>query len=108
MRGRLFTMLVVLVHVHVKADRVEAFEAASVDNARHSLQEPGIVRFDVLKQQDEPTRFTLVEIYRTPEAPAAHKGTDHYKRWAEVVADMMAEPRYSVKYENLFPEDESL
>lgn len=101
-------MLVVLVHIHVKADQVDAFQAACVENARNSLQEPGVVRFDVLRQQDDPTNFTLVEIYRTPEAPAAHKHTDHYKKWAHTVADMMAAPRYSVKYENIFPEDESL
>jgi quinol monooxygenase YgiN len=101
-------MLVVLVHIRVKADRVEAFEAACVENARNSLQEPGVARFDVLRQQDDPTNFTLVEIYRTPDAPAAHKQTDHYKEWAETVADMMAAPRYSVKYANVFPEDESL
>ena len=101
-------MLVVLVHVRVKADQVDAFQAACVENARNSLLEPGIARFDVLRQQDDPTNFTLVEIYRTPEAPAAHKQTDHYKRWAQTVADMMAAPRYSVKYENAFPEDESL
>jgi len=101
-------MLVVLVHIHVKVDQVDAFQAACVENARNSLLEPGVVRFDVLRQQDDPTNFTLVEIYRTPEAPAAHKHTDHYKKWAGTVADMMAAPRYSVKYENVFPEDESL
>jgi quinol monooxygenase YgiN len=99
-------MLVVLVHVHVKADRVDAFQAACVENARNSLEEPGVARFDVLRQQDDPTNFTLVEVYRTPEAPSAHKHTDHYKKWAETVADMLAAPRYSVRYENVFPEDE--
>lgn len=101
-------MLVVLVHIHVKADRVDAFQAACVENARNSLQEPGVARFDVMRQQDDPTNFTLVEIYRSPEAPAAHKQTAHYKKWAETVADMMAAPRYSVKYANVFPEDGSL
>ncbi|MDR3618645.1 MAG: antibiotic biosynthesis monooxygenase [Paludisphaera borealis] len=101
-------MLVVLVHIHVKTDLVDAFQAACVENARNSLLEPGVARFDVLQQQDDPTNFTLVEIYRSPEAPAAHKQTAHYKKWAETVADMMAAPRYSVKYANVFPEDESL
>jgi len=101
-------MLVVLVHIHVKAERVDAFQAACVENARNSLLEPGVARFDVLQQQDDPTNFTLVEIYRTLEAPAAHKHTAHYKKWAETVADMMAAPRYSVKYANVFPEDEAL
>ena len=97
-------MLIVHVHIQVKPDLVEAFQAACIENARNSLQEPGIARFDVLQQQDEPTRFLLVEIYRTAEAPASHKQTAHYKRWAEAVADMMAVPRFSVKFDQVYPE----
>ncbi|MEW4570142.1 putative quinol monooxygenase [Tautonia sp. JC769] len=92
-------MLTVHVHVQVKPDRVEAFKAASVANARASRDEPGVARFDVFQQQDDPTRFLLVEIYRTAEAPAAHKQTAHYQAWAEAVADMMAAPRFSVKFD---------
>lgn len=99
-------MLVVHVHVHVHEGSVEAFKAATVANARASVQEPGIARFDVIQQQDDPTRFVLVEVYRTPEAPAAHKETQHYARWRDTVADMMATPRTSVKYDNVFPDDE--
>ena len=98
-------MLVVHVHVHVKPECVEAFRAATVENARNSVREPGIARFDVVQQADDPTRFTLVEAYRTPEAPAAHKATAHYAAWRDAVADMMAEPRAAVKYANVFPED---
>lgn len=99
-------MLVVHVHVHVHEGSVEAFKAATVANARASVQEPGIARFDVIQQQDDPTRFVLVEVYRTPDAPAAHKETQHYARWRDTVADMMATPRTSVKYDNVFPDDE--
>jgi len=98
-------MLVVHVHVHVKAEAVEAFRAASIENARQSLQEAGIARFDVVQQSDDATRFVLVEVYRNADAPARHKETPHYARWRDAVADMMAEPRRSVKYSNLFPED---
>lgn len=98
-------MLVVLVHVRVKPEAVEAFKTATLENARHSLQEPGIARFDVLQQSDDPTRFVLLEAYRTPDAPAAHKATAHYARWRGTVAPLMAESRTSVKYENVFPED---
>ena len=98
-------MLVVLVHVHVKPECIEAFLQASTANARNSIREPGIARFDVIQQADDPTRFVLVEAYRTPEATALHKETAHYKTWRDTVADMMAEPRTSVKYANLFPED---
>lgn len=98
-------MLVVHVFVHVKHDCVEAFQAASLDNARHSIQEPGIARFDVIQQADDPTRFVLVEVYRDAEAPARHKETAHYANWRDAVADMMAEPRSSVKYVNRFPTD---
>lgn len=99
-------MLIVHVHVHVKPDVVEAFREASIENARNSVLEPGIARFDVIQQADDPTRFILVEVYRTPEAPAQHKETAHYAVWRDTVADMMAEPRTSVKFQNCFPVDE--
>lgn len=99
-------MLIVMVHVHVKPGSVEAFKAASVANARNSLQEPGIARFDVIQQQDDPTHFILVEVYRTADDPAKHKETAHYQTWRDTVADMMAEPRSSVKYTNIFPDVE--
>ncbi len=96
-------MLVVHVFVHVKADCVEAFKAASIENATNSVQEAGIARFDVVQQGDDPTRFVLVEIYRTGDDPGRHKETAHYARWRDTVADMMAEPRSAVKYENVWP-----
>ncbi len=98
-------MFIVHVFVHVKPECVEAFKAASLENAQNSVQEPGIARFDVLQQQDDPTRFVLVEVYRTPDDPARHKETAHYQKWRDTVADMMAEPRSSIKYTNLFPDD---
>jgi quinol monooxygenase YgiN len=100
-------MLIVHVHVQVKPEYVDAFKAATVENARHSVQEPGVVRFDVCQQADEPTRFVLVEIYRDEQAPAAHKDTLHYQTWRDAVAVMMAEPRTSVKYSNVFPDDQN-
>jgi quinol monooxygenase YgiN len=98
-------MLVVLVHVHVKAEHLEAFKKASLANAQESLKEPGVARFDVLQQQDNPARFVLVEAYRTSEAPAAHKETKHYQIWRDLVAPMMVEPRSSVKFTNAYPDD---
>ena len=98
-------MLVVHVHVHVKPESVDAFKAATVENASNSLREPGIARFDIIQQADDPTRFVLVEVYRTPDDPARHKETTHYAKWRDAVAPMMAEPRSSVKYANVFPED---
>ena len=98
-------MLVVHVHIHAKPEHVEAFKQATIANARESIKEPGIARFDFVQQQDDPTRFVLVEAYRTREAPAAHKETKHYQTWRDAVAPMMAEPRTSVKFENLFPDD---
>ena len=96
-------MLIVHVFVHVIPERVDAFVAASLENARHSVQEPGVVRFDLMQQDDDPTRFVLVEIYRTPDDPAKHKGTAHYAAWRDVVEPMMAEPRRSAKYRALAP-----
>lgn len=101
-------MLVVHVHVRVNPESIEAFQAATLENARASVREPGVARFDVMQQSDDPTRFVLVEAYRTPEAPAAHKETAHYLKWRDAVAPMMAEPRRSVKFSNLFPADTDL
>ena len=98
-------MVVVHVQVRVKPECLEAFRAATVENARASRREPGIARFDVVRQADDPARFVLVEGYRTPEAPAAHKQTAHYQKWRDTVAEMMAEPRSSVTYENIDPPD---
>jgi (4S)-4-hydroxy-5-phosphonooxypentane-2,3-dione isomerase len=99
-------MHIVHVHVHVKPEFVEAFKQATRENASNSIQEPGIARFDVLQQSDDPTRFVLVEVYKTPQATAAHKDTPHYKRWANTVMRMMEEPRQGVRYSNVFPEDD--
>ena len=101
-------MLIVHVHIHLKPEYIDSFKQASLANAHASVQEAGIARFDVLQQQDDPTRFVLVEAYRTPEAPAAHKETKHYQTWRDAVAPMMAEPRTSVKFGNLFPPDEDI
>lgn len=98
-------MLIVHVFVHVKPEFVEAFRLATSENARNSVLEPGIARFDVLQQADEPTRFVLVEVYRSVEATVQHKQTSHYAAWRDAVAEMMAEPRSSVKYGNVFPDD---
>src|SRR5512136_1854084 len=91
--------------VHVNADSVEAFKKVTIENARHSRKEPGIARFDVVQQLDDPTRFVLVEAYRTENAPAQHKETSHYQKWRDTVAPMMAEPRTSTKFTNVFPSD---
>lgn len=98
-------MHIVHVHVHVKPESVEAFKQATLDNARRSVQEPGIARFDVIQSADDPTRFVLVEVYRTAADPARHKETAHYAAWRDAVADMMAEPRTSVKFTNVCPDD---
>jgi quinol monooxygenase YgiN len=99
-------MLVVHIQVRVKPESVEAFKAATLANARESVKEPGIARFDIVQQQDDPTRFVFVEVYRSAQAPAAHKETNHYQTWRDAVAPMMAEPRASVKFTNVFPDDQ--
>jgi quinol monooxygenase YgiN len=94
-------MLIVVVQVHVKPECLEAFREVTLDNATNSVREPGIARFDVLQQADDPTRFVLVEVYRDDAAPAAHKETAHYARWRDTVASMMASPRTSLKYRDV-------
>ena len=97
-------MLIVHVHVRVKPEAVEEFREATIENARLSVQEPGIARFDVIQQEDDATRFLLIEVYRSPEATVGHKGTAHYAKWRDAVANWMAEPRKSVRYSAIFPE----
>lgn len=98
-------MLVVHVHVHVLPEQVEAFIAVTLENAAESLKEPGVARFDVVQRADDPTRFVLVEAYKTADAPAQHKATAHYAAWRDAVAPMMASPRTSVKLQSLYPEE---
>ena len=97
-------MLISVVQVHVKAHTVEAFIAATNENARNSRLEAGIARFDFLQQVDDPTRFTLVEVFRDEDAPAKHRETAHYLKWRDAVADMMAEPRVGIKHVNISPD----
>ncbi len=99
-------MLIVHVFVQVKPQDVENFKAASVENASKSVKEPGVARFDVIQQADDPNRFVLVEVYRTADDPARHKETAHYQKWRDTVADMMAEPRSAIKYTNIFPNEQ--
>lgn len=99
-------MFIVHVFAHIKPDQIEAFRSATLENAGNSVQEPGIARFDIIQQQDDPSRFVLVEVYRTPQDSALHKETAHYRKWRDTVADMMAEPRANVKYTNIFPDDQ--
>lgn len=98
-------MLIVQVHARVKPDRIDAFKAATVKNAAASLGEPGVARFDVAQQTDDPSHFTLIEVYRTADAIAAHKDTPHYQTWRDAVANMMVEARSSVKFVSVFPDD---
>lgn len=98
-------MFIVLVDIHVKPEAIDAFRAATLENARNSVQEAGIARFDILQRSDDPQRFTLVEAYRTPADADLHKTTAHYQTWRDTVAALMAEPRTSVKYSNVFPAD---
>ena len=99
-------MLVVHVYVQVKEEFIELFKAASIENAKKSIKEPGIARFDILQNNEDPTQFVLNEVYKTTEATVAHKETGHYKKWRHLVEEMMAEPRCSVKYTNLYPANE--
>jgi (4S)-4-hydroxy-5-phosphonooxypentane-2,3-dione isomerase len=99
-------MLIVHVQAHVKPEFVESFKHATLENARNSIHEAGITRFDIIQQQDDPARFVLVEVYRDLDATVKHKETAHYIKWRDAVAPMMAEPRSSVKYTNIFPGDE--
>lgn len=98
-------MFIVHVFVNVKENFVDAFKTATIENAKNSIKEPGIARFDFVEQQNDPTRFVLVEVYRTADDPAKHKETAHYKKWRDTVAEMMAEPRSAIKFSNVIPDE---
>jgi quinol monooxygenase YgiN len=98
-------MYIVQVDIHVKPEFVDAFRDATLENARNSVQEPGIARFDFIQRSDDPNRFMLFEVYRTSADVELHKATAHYQKWRDTVAAMMAEPRTSQKYANIFPDD---
>ena len=99
-------MQIVHVHVQVKPELIEAFRQATVENARNSVRESGIARFDVMQDASNPAHFVLVEVYRNSEAPVQHKATAHYKEWRDAVAGMMAAPRTSAQFRGVFPGDE--
>jgi quinol monooxygenase YgiN len=91
-------MEALIVNIKVKPDKVEAFRAVSAENAAASRKEPGIARFDVLQDAQDPTHFVLYEAYRNPGANALHRETSHYKKWKELAEPMMAEPRTRASY----------
>lgn len=96
-------MRLVIVDIRVVEGKSDEFIAASLENARHSLQEPGVLRFELLRSEEQPERFALVEGYRDAEAQAAHKETEHYKRWRDLAEPLMAEPRTRAVYTTLEP-----
>lgn len=98
-------MFIVHVHVNVRPDRVDDFIAATRINAANSVQEAGVLRFDVIQEENNPSQFILIEIYREQEASNSHKDTQHYKIWRNKVNDMMAEPRRSARYKSIYPVD---
>ena len=100
-------MFVVCIHVHVKPENRDDFIAATLENARNTVQEPGNLRFDVNQQCDDPNHFVLYEVYNDEAGMAAHKQTDHYAAWRAAVEPWMAEPRRGVQHRGLFPENES-
>ncbi len=99
-------MLIVHIHVRIKPEFIEEFKRVTTENARNSVREPGIARFDFMQQTDDPTRFVLVEVYRDQEATVRHKETAHYLAWKEKAEPLMAEPRTRAFYSNLFPDDQ--
>jgi len=98
-------MVIIHVNIRVKPECIEAFIAATKENARLSLLEPGVARFDVLQDLDDPGHFTLVEVYRSSSDPSKHKETSHYNTWRLQAEPMMSEARTRSIFTNLFPED---
>ncbi|HWC98080.1 MAG TPA: putative quinol monooxygenase [Candidatus Sulfopaludibacter sp.] len=99
-------MHILLVYCTIKPDQLDAFLAATLENASNSRKEAGVVRFDVIQEKDNPAKVTLIEIYRSPEGHAAHRESAHYLAWADKVQDMFAEPRSRTVYRNVSPSDQ--
>lgn len=99
-------VLAIHVQIRVQPTQIKAFLAATLENAARSRKEPGVARFDVMQDRDDPSRFVLVEVYRSEQAPAAHKSTPHYKKWVELVEPMLAEPRSRRSFDACYPPDE--
>lgn len=97
-------MITVHVHIHIKNEYIDDFISLTLENARNSVKESGVIRFDFFRQDDDSLRFLLVEMYQDADAVLSHKQTAHYAKWKAGVEPMMAEPRYSLKYSNIFPE----
>jgi (4S)-4-hydroxy-5-phosphonooxypentane-2,3-dione isomerase len=100
-------MFILIVNLHVKPEHIDAFREATVENARNSIKEEGILRFDFLQQTDDPTRFALYEVYRDADAPVKHRETAHFNAWAAKAAQMLAEPRTRATFGNVFPADQN-
>ena len=96
-------MIVAIINIHVKPEAVTPFKTATQDNASHSIQELGVIRFDFYQQSDDPYRYVLLEIYKSEEDILRHRETAHYQRWRDTVTDMMAEPRQRITYTVLYP-----
>jgi (4S)-4-hydroxy-5-phosphonooxypentane-2,3-dione isomerase len=100
-------MLILHIFCSVKPEMIEAFKEATVKNAGYSIREPGVIKFDLLQQQDDPKRFVISEVYKSAESIAAHKKTAHYAEWCQYAQEMLAEPRSKMVYTNIFPEDKN-
>ena len=98
-------MVVYCVSVHVTAGHEEDFRNATKINHERTRTEPGNLRFDVLQSQTDPTHFTLYEVYRSEDAVAAHKATEHYRCWRDTVAPWMARDRQGERFVPLYPSD---
>jgi len=95
-------MFVVIVQPHIKQEMIQSFIEATLDNAANSNLEPGIERFDFFQQEGDPSRFALIEVYRSEDAPEKHRDTAHYKRWRDRVESMLVEPRTKVTYKIIY------
>ena len=98
-------MYIVHVYCHVKPESIDDFKQITIENARNSVQEPGVARFDVMQHSDDPTRFVLVEVYHTSDDPSLHRETAHYAAWVAAAQDMLAEPRSKAIFNSVFPDE---
>lgn len=97
-------MLIYMVHVNVRDGDIQAFIKATTENAKKSINEPGIIRFDICQQDEDPKRFLMIEVYKDKDAVDAHKATSHYLKWRDAVEPMMADKRLGVRYKEIFPD----
>lgn len=98
-------MIATIVNIWVKPDNIDEFIEASRKNHINSIREPGNLKFDILQDAVDPSKFTFYEVFESETDVITHKNTAHYLEWRDSVANWMAKTREGIKHHVVFPKD---